>query len=682
MPHPDVALERARLRLAQEYLEAMRERTQRRIADEAVLAANEADAEAVKWQLQLRLASLEDEAAALCFGRIDEQAGERWYIGRRHVEDGDGAPVVVDWRAEVATPFYRATLADPFGLRLRRRFIFSGRELHDVFDEDFDDPDSLVGTGGVPDPLLAELGRARTGQMRDIVATIQGEQDTIIRAPLERCLVVQGGPGTGKTAVGLHRAAFLLYEHRALLSREGVLVVGPNPVFLRYISQVLPSLGETTATQMTVDQLLSLRFRVRGEDPDAVTSVKGDARMATVIARAANQMIKLPAEGLTLAYRARRIDLTHADLERLVVEAQRRRVPVTTQRQRFREALVRSAYAQFTRGELLGTDEQEWGAELLALPANRKAVDACWRPVNAVAIVRNVLTQKAVLARAAAGLLDADEQALVLRRRADADMWTTADLPLLDEAETIVKGAPRRFAHIVVDEAQDLSPMQLRMLARRARGHSMTILGDLAQATGPASSHSWEESLTHLGRPANAERAELTIGYRLPGAILDLANRLLPYAAADVTPSRSVRDSGDPPDLHAFAADELVDAVAEHAFALAKEMATVAVITDPARVDGMRAALEARGVVLAEPGEVSPEHPLVVVPAPLAKGLEFDAVIVVEPAEIVEHAPHGVRMLFVALTRAVQHLAIAHSRPLPDVLVGPIAPTGEARTST
>jgi DNA helicase IV len=682
MPHPDVALERARLRLAQEYLEAMRDRTQRRIADEAVLAANEPDAEAVKWQLHLRLASLEDDAAALCFGRIDERAGERWYIGRRHVEDGDGAPVVVDWRAEVATPFYRATLADPFGLHLRRRFIFSGRELHDIFDEDFDDPDSLVGTGGVPDPLLAELGRARTGQMRDIVATIQGEQDTIIRAPLERCLVVQGGPGTGKTAVGLHRAAFLLYEHRALLSREGVLVVGPNPVFLRYISQVLPSLGETTATQMTVDQLLSLRFRVRGEDPDAVAAVKGDARMATVIARAANQIIKLPVEGLTLAYRARRLELTHADLERLVEESQRRRAPVTTQRQRFREALVRAVYAQFTRGELLGTDEQEWGAELLALPANRKAVDTCWRPVNAVAVVRNVLTQKAVLARAAAGLLDADEQALVLRRRADAEMWTTADLPLLDEAEAIVKGAPRRFAHIVVDEAQDLSPMQLRMLARRARGHSMTILGDLAQATGPASSRSWEESLTHLGRPANSERAELTIGYRLPGAILDLANRLLPYAAADVTPSRSVRDSGDPPDLHAFAADELVDAVAEHAFALAKEMATVAVITDPARVDGMRAALEAQGAVLAEPGEVSPEHPLVVVPAPLAKGLEFDAVIVVEPAEIVEHAPHGVRMLFVALTRAVQHLAIAHSRPLPDMLFRPSRPTGEARTST
>src|SRR5262249_41639379 len=163
----------------------------------------------------------------------------------------------------------------------RRRFVFAGRDLQDIFDEDFDDPDSLAGTGGVPDPLLAELGRARTGQMRDIVATIQGEQDAIIRAPLERCLVVQGGPGTGKAAVGFHRAAFLLYEHRALLSREGVLVVGPNPVFLRYISQVLPSLGETTATQLTVDQLLSLRFRVQAEDADAAAAVKGDARMVT-----------------------------------------------------------------------------------------------------------------------------------------------------------------------------------------------------------------------------------------------------------------------------------------------------------------------------------------------------------------------------------------------------------------
>jgi DNA helicase IV len=667
MPHPDVALERARLRFAQDCLDAMRRRTASRIAHEDVLAANEADVEAVKWQLQRRLASLDDDAAALCFGRIDEEGGERWYIGRRHVEDGEGAPVVVDWRAAVATPFYRATLADPFGLRLRRRFVFAARELQDIFEEDFADPDSLAGTGGVPDPLLAELGRARTGQMRDIVATIQGEQDAIIRAPLERCLVVQGGPGTGKTAVGLHRAAYLLYEQRALLARDGVLVVGPNPIFLRYISQVLPSLGETSATQTTVDQLLSLRFRVGREEPEPVAALKGDARMARVIARAADQLRRIPDAGLVFRYRARRIELSHDTLNALLSGARRPSLPVAAQRQRFREAVVRAAYARYTRGELLGTDEAEWGAELLADRENRKALDACWRPVNAVGVVRNLLTQKATLARAASDVLGPQEQARLLRPRSDADRWTAGDLPLLDEAEALVKGAPRRFGHVVVDEAQDLSPMQLRMLARRARRHSMTVLGDLAQATGPASPHSWDETLVHLGGPANAERAELTVGYRLPGAILDLANRLLPYAAADVTASQSVRASGDPPDFHRFEAEDLVPAVVEHALALAKELATVAIICEPARAGDLRTALEDRGVILAELGEVSPEHPLVVVPAPLAKGLEFDAVIVVEPSEIVAREPHGVRMLFVALTRAVQHLAIAHSQALPPV---------------
>src|SRR5689334_292287 len=300
MPHPDVALERVRLRFAQECLEEMRRRTAARVADDDVLAANEADAEAVKWQLQRRLDSLDDDAGSLCFGRIDDANRDRWYIGRRHVEEATGAPVVVDWRASVATPFYRATLADPLGLHLRRRFVFSGRELTDVFEEDFDDPDAAAGSGGVPDPLLAELGRARTGQMRDIVATIQSEQDAIIRAPLETCLVVQGGPGTGKTAVGLHRAAFLLYEHRERLARGGVLVVGPNPVFLRYISQVLPSLGETSATQTTVDGVLGLRFRVVAEDTDEVAAVKGDARRRTVVERAAADAIRIPSDGIDL----------------------------------------------------------------------------------------------------------------------------------------------------------------------------------------------------------------------------------------------------------------------------------------------------------------------------------------------------------------------------------------------
>jgi DNA helicase IV len=668
MPHSDLSEERARLQFATVCLDAMRRRTAAKVADEDILAANEADAEAVRWQLQRRLASLEDDASVLCFGRIDEEAGDRWYIGRRHVEDERGAPVVVDWRAGVATPFYRATLADPFGLALRRRFVFAGRELTDIFDEDFTDPDGLAGSGGVPDPLLAELGRARTGQMRDIVATIQAEQDAIIRAPIDRCLVVQGGPGTGKTAVGLHRAAFLLYEHRQLLAREGILVIGPNPVFLRYISQVLPSLGETSATQTTVDDLLALRFRIRGTDPPAAAAVKGDARMVAVIRRAAEETLQLPESGLTLVHRGRTLRFDRAELDALAADARRRNLPLAAQRQRFRDALLRAAYAKYTRGALLGVDEGELGSELLADSANRKAIDACWRTMNPVGIVRALLTQRTALARAGADSLNAEEQRLLLRPRTDADAWTPADLPLLDEAEALVKGGPARFGHVVVDEAQDLSPMQLRMLARRARRHSMTVLGDLAQATGPAATRSWEDAIVHFGRPANAQRAELTMGYRLPGAILELANRLLPHAAPDVTPSRSVRESGDPPDFHAFEPHELVPAVVEHALALAKELATVAVIAHDNRVRELIDAISERGVVLAEPGEVSHDHPLVVVPASLAKGLEFDAVVLVEPAEIAADEPHGIRLLFVALTRAVQHLAIAYSRDLPSYL--------------
>src|SRR3954470_6430414 len=452
MPHPDVARERARLRFAQDCLETMRERTAARVADEDVLAANEADAEAVKWQLQRRLDSLNDDAGSLCFGRIDDVDDERWYIGRRHVEDEGGTPVVVDWRAEVATPFYRATLADPLGLHLRRRFVFNGRELADVFEEDFDDPDSLAGSGGVPDPLLAELGRARTGQMRDIVATIQQEQDVIIRAPLERCIVVQGGPGTGKTAVGLHRAAFLLYEHRRQLAHDGVLVVGPNPLFLAYISQVLPSLGETSATQTTVDQLLGLRFRVIATESEAAARVKGDGRMATVIERACDAAIQPPGDDLVFRVRARMVRVPGTEVHELIAATRKRDAPFSVQRTRFREQLIRRVHVAATGGEPSALEDAEFATALLGEPDNRKAIDSCWRTVSPTSLVRSLLTQRAALARNADGILTSDEQAVVRRRRpkrGEAEPWTSSDLPLLDEAEAQIKGAPRRYGHVV-----------------------------------------------------------------------------------------------------------------------------------------------------------------------------------------------------------------------------------------
>jgi DNA helicase IV len=687
MPHPELADERAHLQFAKVCLDRMRAKTAAKVDRDDILAANEADAEAVRWQLQRRLKSFDDDSSVLCFGRIDETSKERFYIGRRHVEDEGGKPVVVDWRAEVATPFYRATLSDPMGLHRRRRFVFAGRELSDIFEEDFDDPDSLAGSGGVPDPLLAELGRARTGQMRDIVATIQHEQDVIIRAPLETCIVVQGGPGTGKTAVGLHRAAFLLYEHRRQLARDGVLVVGPNPLFLTYIAQVLPSLGETSATQLTVDQLLGLRFRLVGRDSEASARVKGDARMATVIERACDAAIQPPDDALEFRVRARIVRVPSVEVHELVAAMRKRDAPFSVQRTRFREQLIRRVHIAASGGEPSALEDAEFASTLLADAANRQAVDKCWRSVNPTTLVRSLLTQRAALSRSADGVLTDEEQALVLRprpKRGEAEPWTSADLPLLDEAEAQVKGAPRRYGHVVVDEAQDLSPMQLRMLARRAVHHSMTVLGDLAQATAPAATSSWSDALAHLGRPANAQVDELTIGYRLPGAILDFANALLPEAAPDVAAAASVRETGDPPDVHRFTTAELVDESARHALLLAQSFTTTAIVAPTARVDEMRAAVAAAGGDVAGPedsltgahGSVSDyafradalQHRITVLPAALAKGLEFDAVLVLEPAAIVAESVHGVRLLFVALTRAVQHLAIAHATDLPAAL--------------
>ena len=679
MPHPDVERERAYLTFAAKCLAEMRARTEAYVNQED-LAAGEFDTAAVRWHLMQRLRSLEDESAVLCFGRIDlEQVsgdgelGDTFYVGRREVDDPDGEPVIVDWRAEVAVAFYRATAADPFGLRVRRRFTFSDRELADIYEEDFTDPDSVLAAaaGGVPDPLLAELRRARTGQMRDIVATIQAEQDIVIRAPIGECLVVQGGPGTGKTAVGLHRAAFLLYEHRARLGRQGVLVVGPNRVFLEYISQVLPSLGETSVSQSTVDDILGLRFRILSNDTAAGARIKGDARMAAVIARACEESIRSPESDVELRVRARELRITPAAIEAAVASARQRVPSFAAARLRFRDLIARHAYDLFARGDLLALSAEEFSELIAADRGARTTLDALWRPVNPTALVRRLLTSRSALERAADGILSQDEQHAIRRppaRRGEPEPWTSADLPLLDEAEAFVKGEARRYGHVVVDEAQDLSAMALRMVARRAVGSSLTVLGDLAQATGAGASRSWADALEHLGSPEQVRTAELTIGYRLPAAILDYANRLLPEAAPHVTPAVSAREEGDPPELHPVTIETLTPTVVDLAGVLAHEFTTTAVIAPVTMLDALRAELATAGLEVPLPHESTIAHRLSLLPASLAKGLEFDAVIVVEPAAIVAESEHGARLLFVALTRPVQRLVITHALPLPRVL--------------
>jgi DNA helicase IV len=487
-------------------------------------ATNSVSAIAVERVMAQRLAAVAESSAPLTFGRIDGE-GERHYIGRRHVEDSVGDPVVVDWRAPVARPFYRATWADPLGLDLRRRFAMDGRVLVGCFDEDFTDPDGEHhgGGGGIPDPLLAELERGRTGAMRDIVATIQAEQDVVIRSDIDDLVVVQGGPGTGKTAVGLHRAAFLLYEHRAEMEARKLLIVGPNRLFLDYIAQVLPSLGETSAIQATVETLNARAFPVGSVEPDPrVAALKGDPRMAEVLRRMVENRIGPPANDVEVMTSFGLAVIPRQDIADLISALSERNLASNDGREVLRQQML--ALAWQIRSEKFGVsgEQRHLFTDSLRLSTDfKRALDSIWPAMGGGAIVRSLLGNRAARAAAADGVLTSAELALLQRKAASKlseERWTRHDVGLLDEAEAITAGGHPAFGHVVVDEAQDLTAMELRMVGRRAYRGSMTVLGDLAQTTRVGGQRSWETALASLTLGKREGRvAELALGYRVPG---------------------------------------------------------------------------------------------------------------------------------------------------------------------
>lgn len=670
----ELLAERTHLSHAEACLVAMRERaeaTLRQAKHDAHLDTA-FDAKAIHAVLQERLVSLRRGGGALAFGRIDDEDGARYYVGRRHVEDRQRNPVVIDWRAAVSAPFYRATWADPLGLTLRRRFASDGEVLAGFFDEHFDDPDAHAEGGGVPDPLLAELDRARSGAMRDIVATIQAEQDEIIRAPLDDLIVVQGGPGTGKTAVGLHRAAFLLYEHRDLFRRAPLLVVGPNPLFLAYISEVLPSLGESSVVQTTVELLLR-RYRVGHVDPPEVAALKGDGRMALVITAAISSRIGrevLSLEAPTIFGIAR---LSAHEVQAQLDDVRGRPLPTNVGRDVLRDRLVAAAWRSFSaRTEADPARHVGFVDDLRTGKPFKAWFDRLWPNLSAHTVVRSLLTSRSAQANAAAGVLSPGEQTALRRSIPTAvaeQRWSRAELALLDEAEALISGVSRTFSHIVVDEAQDLSAMDFRVIARRSPARSLTVLGDLAQSTAVGGQEHWDLALAELrladGRPPHGRVAELTIGYRVPAAILDVANRLLPFAAPNVRPAKSVRQQGRAPVIVAVAT---VDAAVEQSAALARRStrASLAVLAAEVLLDDLAAALNAHGMDFIDgrlPGAVLGGG-ISLISARASKGLEFDDVIIVEPSLIIDEAL-GARVLYVALTRAVQELAIITSTSVP-----------------
>ena len=446
----------------------------------------------LEWALTRRAKALSSTNRALCFGRTDAADGTTWYIGRRHVEDEAGEPVVVEWRAPVALPFYRASWSEPMGLVRRRQFVVDGQQILSIGDD-------LFG-GAVPvhsglrgsEALLLELERARSGEMLDIVATIQPEQDEVIRAPVEGVLVVQGGPGSGKTAVGLHRAAFLLYADEAM-ARANVLVVGPNRTFLRYIAQVLPSLGEHAVVQTTFSDLVPevVPGPGAGDVPDC-ERVKGDRRMAEVLARAVRLRFRHDDADLEVTLGLRRLVVPAATVNDFVDDTRSKGLPYAKARDLLRDLFVRALYERYLEVAGAPPDGSDLGRALRISPGLKTALDRRCPTVAPATLVAELLSRAKLLSAAADGALSEEEQRLILRRRGRD--WTPADGPLVDEAKELIHGRSRTYGYAIVDEAQDLSPMELRMLARRCPAGSLTLLGDLAQAIGPWGLRNWADS--------------------------------------------------------------------------------------------------------------------------------------------------------------------------------------------
>ena len=611
-----------------------------------------------------RLRSLAaDPGAPPFFGRTDSDV-ESFHVGRRHVRDVAGDPVVIDWRAPMSRPFYQASAADPQGLERRRRFGFSEGLLTSYEDE------SLTADDGPSDLLRQEVERPRSGPMRDIVATIQPDQDDVVRAPLAESICVQGAPGTGKTAVGLHRAAYLLYTHGAQLGRTGVLVVGPNRAFLRYIEQVLPTLGEVEVEQATVADLVD-RVPVRAVDPPAVAVLKGDERMAEVLRRALWRGVVKPTESIQVTLTGRRYRIEVDRLKRHVDDLRRSGsgsgdvVHYAAGRERLALTLAEDARRQKEAAGGSPTDAETRTAA--RSPEVRAFCDAHWPPVDPAGLVARVLSDPDLLARAARGVLEDAEQALLLRpaaRSVRATRWTEADAVLVDEVAGLLERTPGH-GHVVVDEAQDLSPMQCRAIARRLGAGSLTVLGDLAQATSPWAVADWSQTLAALGRPDTVVRP-LTRGYRVPGEVLAFANRLLPTIAPGLPPATAVRS--DPGALRVRRVAALAEPLVEVVTELSGTAGSTGVVCADADVPALVALLAAGGLDVPALTDDAEAARVAVVPASLVKGLEFDHVVVVEPAAIVAAEPRGLHRLYVALTRAVSSLVVLHRGELPAAL--------------
>jgi DNA helicase IV len=689
---------------------------------------SERDAFATLYEQRLgQLRAVEDR---LCFGRFDTRDATRRYVGRIGLSDEEHQQLLVDWRAPAARLFYQATAAAPGDVVRRRHLTTRGRSVTAVEDEvlDLDRMDAaelstLSGEGA----LLAALNAHRTGRMGDIVATIQAEQDEIIRADLPGVLVVQGGPGTGKTAVALHRAAFLLYSYRERLGRSGVLLVGPNPIFLRYIEKVLPSLGETGVVMLTPGELFPGVVAISDDDP-AVAALKGDPRMADVVANAIRARQSVPDAPRTMDVDGHPLVLRPQVVAAARARARSSRKPHNLARVGYVKEILDQLAAQYARllgVKLTSENRNDLLADLREAKDVRREINLTWMPLTPQRLLDDLFADEQRLRRAAPYLTDAQRAML---RRDRGEPWTVSDVPLLDEAaellgeddsaERIARRAAAQqraealeyargalqisggggglvsaealadrftdegaifsaaeraagdrawaFGHVVVDEAQELSAMQWRLLMRRNPSRSMTLVGDVAQTGSAAGATSWAQMLDRFvaGR---WRLSELTVNYRTPAAVMRLASAVLDAAGIDVAAPTSVREGDSPPvALRIDLADDAAMAAAVRAELAKIDGGRLAVIAPASRSAALYRKLSRElGAAVVGSGAGAIDSPLAVLTVSRAKGLEFDAVVLIEPAEIMAESPRGANDLYVALTRPTQRLLVVHSADLP-----------------
>ncbi|GAB4098740.1 AAA family ATPase [Sinomonas halotolerans] len=689
-----------------------------------------------------RLAQLDAVEDRLVFGRLDLDDGQEQYIGRIGLSTEDLRRLMVDWRAPEASHFYQATAFDRQGVRRRRHLILQGREVKAIEDDVLDagmldGATSHQGEGA----LLAALNSKRTGHMADIVSTIQAEQDRIIRAPLAGALVVQGGPGTGKTAVALHRAAYLLYSHRERLKSAGVLLVGPSSSFMKYIERVLPSLGETGVVMSSVGRLMPGISAVPEADP-RVAALKGSSRMVGLIAAAVANRQRVPAGDRILDVEGYRLLLTPRQVRRARDKARSTGKPYNEARNTFVKILLRELTEQLqskVEASSVGNNaDRSYLAEDVRQSRDvRIAVNLCWMPMTPEKLVSELFGKRSILDAVAAGFTP--EERDLLRRPADA-AWTEADVALLDEAAELLgeldatagheaarREAERRrdlenaqqtlnnvnqalreqgldgvveaeelvayqqggearltaaeravsdrtwaYGHIIVDEAQELSHMQWRMLVRRCPLKSFTIVGDIAQTSAAAGASSWSRALD----PFFGDRwalEELTVNYRTPRQIAEAAARMAAAAGLVVSAPKAVREGRWAPVVDRVAAGRDPDgaAVARLVEVFGEELAAadgglVAVIAAGALAERAREAL--RGVYgrRVGGGAGSFEQDIVVLDPREAKGLEFDSVVVLEPEEMLDDVHGRVGDLYVAMTRPTQRLRLIATGEVPE----------------